>query len=327
MLDVTIKEDHIQIGDRFRVSFLRTLRIPDDGQAYPLPPGLGSFPLLQVNDYLDRVPSAWRKSGGAFFPMYQREALWMGFHCPAWKPCAVKVAIGSVNALTGEADDNVLHARPQNYIVCPNQMWLDGVHLGSETIRQFVAMPLGSGYTVESGLSGEERHGGIQITVFEPKPGQFPDSPPPVNPAGPARLFTPRRVVEEMGIGAGGVMQQKIYPDPYDFAVWDPCHYGRVCVHIVNSLQFRDLVERDPPLPPIDARTYTHYGFPWFALYEEEPCGLEASPQLSSVKTIRQRDAELGTLLDSDKNLQIPGAQIRKIVRRRSVKHDRSTKR
>lgn len=326
MLDVTIKEDHIQIGDRFRVSFLRTVRIPDDGQIYPLPPGLGSFPLLKVDDYVDRVPSAWRDHGGAFFPMYQREALWLGFHCPAWKPCAVKVAIGRVNALTGEADDNILRAHPQNYLVCPDQLWLDGVHVGSETIRQFVAMPLGLGYTVESVLAGEEMYGGIQITVFEPQPGQFPDPPLKVTPTGPARLFTPRRVVEEMGIGAGGVMQQKIYPDTYGLAVWNPCLYGRVFVHIVNSLQFREIVDNNPPSPPIDARTYTQYGLPWFAMYEEKQCGLEASVQISSVKTIRQRDAELGKLFDSDAKLPIPEEQIRKITRRRSAKRGGSTK-
>jgi hypothetical protein len=31
--------------------FQRTLRIPDDGKLYPLPPGLGSFPLRHLQDY------------------------------------------------------------------------------------------------------------------------------------------------------------------------------------------------------------------------------------------------------------------------------------
>lgn len=326
MLDVTIQEDHIQIGDRFQVMFLRTLRIPDDGQIYPLPPGLGRFPLFRVADYLDRVPSAWREHGGVFLPMYQCEALWLGFHCPAWKPCAVKVAIGGVNVLTGEVDDNILRADPQNYLVCPTQLWLDGIYANAETIRQFVAMPLGLGYTVESALLGKEIYGGIQLMVFEPQPGYFADTPPPVTTSGPVRLFTPRRVVEEMGVGAGGVIRQRIYPDPYGVAVWNSCQYGRVFVHIVNSLQFQAIVERDPPSPPIDARTYTQYGFPWFELYEEESNGLVASVQISSVPTIRQRDAELGKLIDSDEKLQIPEAQIRKVARRRTMKHDRSVK-
>ena len=34
-----------------RVEFERTLRIPDDGRDYPLPPGLGNFPLRHVDDF------------------------------------------------------------------------------------------------------------------------------------------------------------------------------------------------------------------------------------------------------------------------------------
>jgi len=35
---------------RLEISFQRTLRIPDTDRAYPLPPGLGSFPLEHVDD-------------------------------------------------------------------------------------------------------------------------------------------------------------------------------------------------------------------------------------------------------------------------------------
>ena len=32
------------------ISFQRTLRIPDDGDDYPLPPSLGEFPMAHVDD-------------------------------------------------------------------------------------------------------------------------------------------------------------------------------------------------------------------------------------------------------------------------------------
>jgi hypothetical protein len=35
---------------RFSIDFQRTLRIPDTDKTYPLPPGLGSFPLRHWND-------------------------------------------------------------------------------------------------------------------------------------------------------------------------------------------------------------------------------------------------------------------------------------
>ncbi|HYO00567.1 MAG TPA: hypothetical protein VET27_01165 [Mycobacterium sp.] len=39
-----------------QVSFQRTLRVPDDGKQYGLPPGLGSFPPHPVEDLpADRV--------------------------------------------------------------------------------------------------------------------------------------------------------------------------------------------------------------------------------------------------------------------------------
>ena len=85
-----------------------------------------------------------------------------------------------MNALTGAAWDERLHADPQDYLVCPPQPWLDGIKTGEGQIRQFVAMPLGAGFTIEAQVSGEERFGGIQVAVFEPKPGVFPDWPTPL---------------------------------------------------------------------------------------------------------------------------------------------------
>ena len=44
---------------RLTIEFQRTLRIPDDGKDYPLPPGLGQFPMKHVDDYSEKVPSLW----------------------------------------------------------------------------------------------------------------------------------------------------------------------------------------------------------------------------------------------------------------------------
>ena len=43
--------DTLTLGPGLQVSFLRTLRIPDDGKTYPLPPGMGRFPIRRVDDY------------------------------------------------------------------------------------------------------------------------------------------------------------------------------------------------------------------------------------------------------------------------------------
>ena len=99
MLPVNVEESHICVGDRFSVFFLRTLRVPEDGRTYPLPPGLGEFPIHWVEDYTGSVPPDWLVKGGVFIPLYQREALWLGFEAARWKPNAVKVGVGGSSAL------------------------------------------------------------------------------------------------------------------------------------------------------------------------------------------------------------------------------------
>ena len=290
MIEVNIQRQAIRIGLRFAVSFQRTLRIPDDGQTYPLPPGLGIFPIFAVAEFAERLPAEWSR-GDAFIPLHQREALWLGFHGARWKPNAVQVRIGGVNALTGETGVQPPRAEPQNYLVCPEQPWLDGIVTGGGAVRQFVAMPLGLGYTVEAALTGEERQGAIELTVYEPKPGIFPDEEPAPEAGGPPRAAAR---AQPMGLGAGGKMKQKIYRDRHGVEVWDGGNFGRVTVHLLNSAQFREVTGFEPPTTPVDAAAYAEAGLPWFDLYDEDRAGLAAAPALAGAKTIAQRDEERG---------------------------------
>ena len=159
MLRIKATEHTISIGRHFRVSFQRTLRIPEDGKIYPLPPGLGRFPIRRVEDFADRVPESWRAHGGVFVPMYQREALWLGFQGADWRPNAVKIGIGMINAISGHPWNQSLSRGTEDYLVVPDQPWLDGINAGEGVIRQFVAMPLGMGYTVEGQITGREEAG------------------------------------------------------------------------------------------------------------------------------------------------------------------------
>jgi hypothetical protein len=312
MLEVRVADDRVHIGERFSASFQRTLRIPDDGGNYPLPPGLGPFPVHRVADYADRVPPAWREQGGVFIPMYQREALWLAFDAAFWKPNAVKIGVGGINAVSGLPWDESLHADPQDYLVCPDQPWLDGINAGEEFVRQFVAVPLGEGYTVEGQLTGSETVGGVQLLVFEPKPGIFPDEPPPE----PEHAFVQESVMFadakfDMGLAAGGRIEQKIYPDPHGIDTWDPDERGEVFVHIVNTEQYRELTGRAAPPSPIGARTYAERGLPWFALYDEEERDIAPSPALGGVKSVRAKDAERGVEGDDDTSVDIaPGSVV-----------------
>ena len=123
-LPITLDHDRVSFGDRLFVRFERTLRIPDDGRTYPLPPSFGAFPVKRVDDYLDAVPDAWRAQGGVFLPVHAREAMWLSFHGSA---SALRVAVGKVCALTGDAYEEGLSRTKQNYLVAPKQPWLDGI--------------------------------------------------------------------------------------------------------------------------------------------------------------------------------------------------------
>ena len=286
---VTVRADRVLIGERFCVSFQRTLRIPEERQDYPLPPGLGTFPIHRVEDYRDRVPAAWLERGGVFIPMYQREALWLYFEAAYWKPNAVKVGLGEVDAISGEALSEELHDAPQDYAVCPPQPWLDGINIERGTVRQFVATPLGSRHTVEGQITGEER-GGMRILVYEPKPGRFPaEAPPGRHPRGAALREGAKARTIEMGLGAGGTIRQKIYPDPYGIDVWDPENYGLLPVHIVNSEQYAELTGLGAPPTPISAQLYDALGLPWFELYDEKRGSINGSKKLADVETIGEK--------------------------------------
>ncbi len=308
MTDLTIQSDSLIFWKSFSLQFQRTLRIPDDGHIYPLPPGLGAFPICKVDDYPNDVPTSWLKHGGVFIPMYQSEALWMNFHSRSHKPNALKVAVGKINAVSGKPWQQKLLKSEADYLVVPPQPWLDGINAGNGFIKQFVAMPLGMGYTVEGQVTGKEEFGGIQIIVYEPKPDKkFPkpeyelcrDKPMAANMAMPKgstsrRKATKKKKAGEMGIAAGGKMKQKIYEDPHGIDTWDEDNYRRVYVHIVNSMMYREITGSEPPNTPVTAQTYAQHNFPWYDLYDENMSEIKASSELSQVKTIKEMDIEKG---------------------------------
>ena len=145
------------------VSFQRTLRLPDDEKIYPLPPGLGNFPLRDVRRYAEQLPGGFLRRGGVLMPMYQAEALWLSFDTSY--PWALKIGTGLTNAVSGKRCEAGLSSGSQSYVVLPEQPWLDGYRTEKGIIRQFVASRLGDRYTAEEQLNGTS-HGGLQLEAF-----------------------------------------------------------------------------------------------------------------------------------------------------------------
>ncbi|BBX34863.1 integral membrane protein [Mycolicibacterium mageritense DSM 44476 = CIP 104973] len=281
---VRVDRDALVLGP-VQVSFQRTLRIPESG-LHPLPPGLGRFPLRRVQDYPDTAPAEWLAHGGIMLPVYQREAMWLSFH--ADEPAALQVGVGKVCAVSGKAWRQRLTRRSQNYVALPRQPWLDGINAGDGFIRQFVAVPLGCGATVEGQVTGEERHGGVQLravgltaealakwraerSAMRECMVEFDDIMPA--PAG-------------MGLGAGGRMRQEVYRDERDLSDYDEQRCWRVFVHLCSAAQWTAITGEVPPPTPVDRDSYVEAGLPWFDYYDSDAADLAPSVTLAQVKTV-----------------------------------------
>ncbi len=281
----------VHASARLVIDFQRTLRIPDDGKEHSLPPGLGSFPLRHVDDFAASVPPAWIEHGGVMLPMYQSEALWICFDADDY-PFAVRVATGKVDAVTGKTWKDGIARKPQNYLSIPEQPWLDGYCVGKGVIRQFVAMPLGAGYTAEEQVTGKAEHGGIQILVHPMKAEAYERLRKKREGLGLRRngmvLEMACLPCPSMGLAPGGKMRQEIHADPFSLADWDLTHASRCFVHIANSLVWQSITGVRPPSPAPTASQYTKAGLPWFDLYGEGAKPLQGSKILAGLKSVKE---------------------------------------
>lgn len=301
---LTFSFPEVHAAARLSIDFQRTLRIPDDGEAYPLPPGLGRFPLEHVDDHASSVPRAWLRRGGVMLPMFQAEAMWLNFDSDfvrghdAQYPFAIKVATGKQCAVSGKDWTDGLQRDPQNYMVVPEQPWLDGYVVDRGFIRQFVAMPLGAGYSAEEQLTGKAEHGGLQLQVFPMKREVFERRFPRRRSRARAESVdsflcaAPMAAEADMGLAPGGRMRQEIYDDPFDFEDWETGATSRCFVHLCNSLVWQALTGSPPPHPAPTARRYTQAGLPWFEYYDENQTAVEGAKALAQLKSVAELSAE-----------------------------------
>lgn len=289
MTQVEIDGDRLTLGP-VTVTFQRTLRIPETG-LHPLPPGLGRFPLRRVADYPDTAPADWLARGGIMLPIYQREAMWLSFD--AYEPAALQVGVGKVCAVSGLPWIDHLTGDPQNYVALPQQPWLDGINAGEGFIRQFVAVPLGSGATVEGQVTGEETHGGVQLRAvgLTAQALERWREEQRVEWCMPAPMMECDGGVDgapspAMGLGAGGRMRQEVYSDERPLADYDQSGALRVFVHLCSAEQWNAITGELPPPTPVDREAYMDAGLPWFDYYDADEADVLASEILSKVKSV-----------------------------------------
>jgi hypothetical protein len=279
--------------------------------------------------------------------MAQAEAMWIRFNSKY--PFAVKIAAGKINAVSGEAwspelkpsgwveqgGAHDLLARPpheqtgfleslknlgrreylgeQDYLALPSQPWLDGFNVGKGKIRQFVAMPLGDGYTVEEQLTGDAVHGGLQIIVYPLLARHYtPPQPSPLRgmvfsaSAALPESASPRAKSVGMGLAAGGLMKQKIYKDTFGYDKWDQSHSSRCFVHLLNSADYRRVTGKQPPAGTPTAADYTAAGLPWFEIYDEHKAAVMGAGKLGQIDSVAALGVKKGeTPLPDNKPLPV----------------------
>lgn len=291
----------IEEDAQFSIDFQRTLRIPDTDAAYHLSPGLGCFPLRHVEDYAEALSSQTISRGGIILPMWQSEAMWLNFsnRGPDFDldfPVAIKVAAGKINAVTGDHWRPGLHRDPQDYMMSPRQPWLDGFAVEKGVVRQFVAMPLGEGYSVEEQLTGEPEWGGLQISVVPLKMDVWKEKRRQWKERSPLRAHrlamfmeapvSSKKAKPMMGLGAGGRMKQVIYPDTFDINDWDVTAAERVFVTLANANDWKSITGEAALNHPPTAQDYALAGLPWFDYYGADQTALPGSNKLSGVTSV-----------------------------------------
>lgn len=303
----------MRIGN-MEVVFHRTVRVPDGRRPSNLPPSLGRMDLYPVAKYAKRCPENWEKDA-YFLALHETEAMWMSFR-PLSDPIAMLVGAGGINALTGEKLGITLEK--DNYLVAPPQPWLDGWKDRDGTVYQFVATAYkkGKGITVAEQLMGEEsKTGAIGIAFFDPKdpsklkgkstPSEgytqsltdgnfkweasgftalFKDVAPTASVSksritlGAARL---RTAFDEMGIGRGGKIIQKIYPDPHGLEVWEHSPWATLACYLVNAEVFEEITGEKIPKPV----SSENYAGPWFGLNDKGEGDIAGTNKFTGLKS------------------------------------------
>ena len=266
-LEIRFPDLHENAG--VKIDFQRTLRLPDNGETHNLQPGLGSFPLRHIEDFDLGYNNHLKKRGGVIMPMFQADAVWINFDSinitgEEDYPIAVKIGTGKVCAVSGDDWISSLNRNPQDYIVVPDQPWIDGYNVGKDVVKQFIAAPLGQGYTVEEQLKSGTTTGGIQIQVFPMKREFYDLLNTPVSFNAEEKLMAPMmscaEPIQEMGLAAGGSMHQEIYEDPHEFDAWDLRQTERCFVTLANAEQWIEITDEEPPINPFTAQEYNYAG-------------------------------------------------------------------
>jgi hypothetical protein len=236
---------------RLEASFVRAIKVPQDGRAYAQPVQKDCLPIALVDDHAQRLPPAWIEHGGVMLPVERSDALYIClesvpiFDTGVAYPFAVKAGAGKISAFSGEPWDESRFDKP-DYAVVTGRFWIDGFCGEDGKVSQFVAQPLGMGHTLEEKSRPGPYWGGIQIAVYPMRPQAWKElamfsAPRPHIVAEQQAHFGP-----DMGLAPGGTISQNIAQDPFGSQAWDCLTKARCFVHLADAAQWERLIGATP---------------------------------------------------------------------------------
>jgi len=87
--------------------------------------------------------------------------------------------------------------------------------------------------------------------------------------------------LSEMGIGKGGRIHQKIYPDPYGIEVWQDAPVAAVAIYVVNAHSFEEITGEKIPVP-VGHETYEGL---WFGLKDQQEADVTGTSKFTGLKS------------------------------------------
>jgi hypothetical protein len=197
------------------------------------------------------------------------------------------ISASGVNALTAEPFECKL--KEGNYLTAPPQLWLDGWKGDDGSVYQFVPTEAGEGLTVGEQLIESKDHS-IQISVFQAKdPKALEKVYSPSQTWGDSEAgdldycdavcsfsldCAPSRGLEccSMGLGRGGKIKQKVYPDPYGIDVWKENPVKTVKIYLLR-------VDTEVPV------TAEVYDGTWYGLKDEQHADIAGNGIFGELKS------------------------------------------
>jgi ubiquitin len=98
----------------------------------------------------------------------------------------------------------------------------------------------------------------------------------------------------EMSFGAGGCIKQSINKDCNNPRIWDVDNAKIFNVQVLNAAHFEEITKMMAPSTPIDMRSYTEAGLPFFDIFNEIPTNAHGADTFKNVKTVSELDQIFG---------------------------------